>query len=216
MEKKNKLLLILTSLVTLIPAVVGLILWNRLPEEIATHWNILGQVDGYSSRGMAVLGFPALMLVIHWLCVVLCKREMKSGSKKPLIVIYWCVPAVSLLIGFLTLGTALAMELDAKRWLSVFLGGMFLVIGNILPKCPPSRRVGLKLVWTLRDPDNWFHTHRFAGVVWVIGGMGILLTSLWVSMEVVVGILLVMVVLPVGYSWLYDVRKKRREGHEGI
>ena len=49
MIRKNKRLLIITSLVPLLPMLVGLILWNRLPERMATHWGINGQVDGYGS-----------------------------------------------------------------------------------------------------------------------------------------------------------------------
>ena len=39
---KNKKLLILTSLLTLLPIPVGLLLWNRFPETMAIHWGISG------------------------------------------------------------------------------------------------------------------------------------------------------------------------------
>ena len=42
MIKKYKKTLIITAIVTLLPAVVGLLLWERLPEQIATHFDANG------------------------------------------------------------------------------------------------------------------------------------------------------------------------------
>src|SRR5512133_225335 len=49
----------------------GLLLWNRLPDQMASHWNINDQVDGYMPKFWGVfllplitLGMLALFLVI--------------------------------------------------------------------------------------------------------------------------------------------------------
>ena len=39
-----------------------MILWNKLPNEIATHWGPDGNPDDYSSRVVAVFVMPALLL----------------------------------------------------------------------------------------------------------------------------------------------------------
>ena len=70
MIKKNKGTLILTSIVLLIPILIGLILWNQLPEQIPSHWDINGEVDGWSSKAFAVFFFPGFLLAIHWICVL--------------------------------------------------------------------------------------------------------------------------------------------------
>ena len=64
MIKKNKITLILTSLVTLIPFLAGLLLWDRLPEQVPSHWGIDGQVDGWSSKPMAVFLMPLILLAV--------------------------------------------------------------------------------------------------------------------------------------------------------
>ena len=69
MIKKNKITLIITSLITLIPIVVGLLLWDQLPEQVPYHWNINGEVDGWASKTQAVFLMPLLMLAMHWICV---------------------------------------------------------------------------------------------------------------------------------------------------
>ena len=45
---KNKKLLVITSLLTLLPIPVGLLLWNRFPETIAIHFGITGNADGFA------------------------------------------------------------------------------------------------------------------------------------------------------------------------
>ena len=59
MLKKNIGTMILTSLLILLPMVVGLILWNSLPEQLPVHWNAEGQIDGYGSRALVSSAFPA-------------------------------------------------------------------------------------------------------------------------------------------------------------
>ena len=70
MIKKNLKVLIITSIVILLPILAGLILWNQLPEQIPTHWNAAGEIDGWSSKPFAIFGLPAIMLAAQWLCVL--------------------------------------------------------------------------------------------------------------------------------------------------
>ena len=58
MIKKNWKTLMITSLVILLPVLAGVILWNQLPEQIPSHWNAVGEVDGWSSKPFAVFGMP--------------------------------------------------------------------------------------------------------------------------------------------------------------
>ena len=69
MLKKYKKTLILSTLVLLIPIAVGLLLWNRLPDPMPSHWNIHGEVDSWSSNALTVFGLPALMLGLQWVCI---------------------------------------------------------------------------------------------------------------------------------------------------
>ena len=54
MIKKNLPKLIITSLIILIPIFIGLILWDKLPEQVPVHWNVNGAVDGYATKTQAV------------------------------------------------------------------------------------------------------------------------------------------------------------------
>ena len=48
MIKKNFKTLLITSIIILLPIIAGLLLWNQLPEQIPSHWNVNGEIDGYA------------------------------------------------------------------------------------------------------------------------------------------------------------------------
>ena len=67
--KRNKNKVILSSIVVLLPMVIGLLIWNQLPKDVATHFSFNGQPDGYSSKEFAVFVLPLIIFVIHLFCI---------------------------------------------------------------------------------------------------------------------------------------------------
>lgn len=208
MLKKNKGLMALTSLIILLPMAAGILLWDRLPEVMATHWGTNGEADGWSSRPVAVFGLPLLLLAVHWVGMWVTDLDSRNKTQNPkvLYMMMWLLPAISLLGNGSTYAAALGWEMDLFRYVYLLLGLLFIIIGNYLPKCKQNRFIGIKIKWTLEDEENWYATHRLAGKVWVIGGLGILLCG-FLSMEYLFPILfLAMILLPVFYSWRYSKR----------
>ena len=205
MIKKNKGMLILTSIIMLVPMAIGLLLWNRLPEQIPSHWDINGNIDGWSSKAFAVFFFPSLLLAIHWLCVIASSLDPKHKNYHPkmLRLVLWICPVISLVLNSLVYAVALGYALNVEIILPLLVGIMFLIVGNLLPKCRQSYTMGIKLPWTLNNEDNWNKTHRFAGKLWVIGGVTVIATAFLGSFWLLLGVLIVMVVVPTVYSYLH-------------
>ena len=91
---KNKKLLLITSLATLLPIPAGLLLWNQFPETMAVHFGIAGQADGYASPATAVFVLPLIMLAIQWVCILgtaLDKRNKHRNQKIQKLVL-WITP----------------------------------------------------------------------------------------------------------------------------
>ena len=63
--KINKKLLLFTSILILLSSLVGCVFWYQLPEKMPTHFNLLGQADGYNHKMSAIFGLPTLMLLMH-------------------------------------------------------------------------------------------------------------------------------------------------------
>lgn len=205
MIKKYKKTLILTSLVLLIPVLVGLILWDRLPDPMPSHWNIEGEVDAWSSKAFVVFGLPALMIALQWVCIFASMADPKFQNYNPKMfkLAFWICPAIGLLLCCMVYPAALGYSVPIETLMPLFLGALFIVIGNWLPKCQQTYTMGIKLPWTLDNEENWNATHRFGGKVWFLGGLLTMLTAFWGSFWLLMAILAAMVILPTVYSYLY-------------
>ena len=171
--KNNRFKLIISTIVILLPILVGLILWDKLPEQVPTHWGIDGNPDGWSSKASAVFVMPCILLAVHWLAMFANSNEKISGKQNPRVmgIVFWLVPVVSLVVNGMMYAYALGREVDVMFILPSALGLMLIIIGNYLPKCLQSRTVGIRVKWTLEDEENWNATHRFGGKVWVAAGI---------------------------------------------
>ena len=83
MMKRNKNKVILSSIVVLLPMVIGLLIWNQLPKDVATHFSFNGQPDGYSSKEFAVFVLPLIIFVIHLFCIFAVKPNYTVGIRVP-------------------------------------------------------------------------------------------------------------------------------------
>lgn len=177
--KINKKLVLFTSILILLPSLVGCVFWNQLPEEIPTHFNLLGQADGYNHKMSAIFGLPTLMLLMHWLLLFLMIKDPKSSniSSKIQLLIYWIIPFVSCLSMISIFGESLGYSMMSGLLAQIFMGLVIIVIGNYLPKTHRNYIIGIRLPWTLENDENWRKTHRLAGKIWVFGGLLLFLNS---------------------------------------
>ena len=177
--KINKKLVLFTSILILLPSLVGCVFWNQLPEEIPTHFNLLGQADGYNHKMSAIFGLPTLMLLMHWLLLFIMIKDPKSSniSSKIQLLIYWIIPFVSCLSMISIFGESLGYSMMSGLLAQIFMGVVMIVIGNYLPKTHRNYIIGIRLPWTLENDKNWRKTHRLAGKIWVLGGLLLFLNS---------------------------------------
>ena len=176
--------LILSSLVTLLPGLAG---W-RLAWE------------------------GAAMLVAHWLVLLITfsdRRNRENQSRKAVRLIFWIMPAVSLLTGGVTAllqrGVQSASTLSTA--MAMGFGLLFIVLGNYMPKFRQNSFMGIRVKWTLESEANWNATHRMGGKVWVAGGFACLAGAMLPvkAMGAVFPVVLVTVALaPIVYSYYYS------------
>ncbi len=212
MIRKNLKKLLLTSAVILLPILAGVILWDKLPDSVPVHFGPTGEADGFASRGVAVFVMPLFLLAIHWLCTLATAADPKNKNidKKALGLVLWICPMISLLVNGVVYVTALGIAINILMVFGLFFGCLFVVIGNYMPKCRQSYTLGIKLPWTLNDEDNWNRTHRFAGRLWTVGGLVVIITAFLGDAFVFVflGLVLLMVIIPTIYS--YRLYKKTK------
>lgn len=204
MIKKHWKVLLITSLVILLPVLAGAILWNQLPQQMPTHWNAAGEVDGWSSKPFAVFGLPAILLAAQWLCALgsFADPKREAHPSKVLHLVFWIIPVLSAVLHTVTYAVALGKEVRMEVMMPVLVGLLLAIIGNYLPKCKQNYTIGIKIPWTLNSEENWNRTHRFAGRIWVIGGIAIMLTGFFGGFWIFLPIVLLMVLAPFIYSYI--------------
>ena len=208
MIKKNLKVLIITSIIILLPILAGVLLWDQLPDPMPTHWNAVGEVDGWSSKPFAVFGLPWILVAAQWLCLLATGADpkKKNHSDKMIQLVLWIIPVMSVVLHTITYLTALGYGVRMEVVMPALMGLIFAIIGNYLPKCKQNYTIGIKIPWTLNNEENWNKTHRFAGWVWTFGGIVIMLTGLLGSFWVFLLIALVMCFAPVIYSYVLHRR----------
>ena len=216
MKKELKKTLTLTTLITLLPILVGLFYWNQLPDKMATHFDMTGMPNGWSSKWFAVIGIPVVLAVVNVLCTILTETDPRRHKypEKMMKLVYWICPVVSWICAGLTISYELGIEFAAMpKFGSLFMGIMFVVIGNYLPKVKQNYYMGIKLPWTYSDEENWNRTHRMAGKLWVVGGIVLLLNFFLDIPSLTIVVLIIMILVPTVYSWAFS-RKKDKEKME--
>lgn len=205
MIKAYKKHIILSSIVILLPVLAGLVLWNRLPDTMTTHWGADGYADGLSSKAFAVFGLPLFLFALHWLMLFLDSRLTKNyeQNRKAYRIVFWIIPIISLISNGFVYAFALGWDFRPEMFVSLLCGLMFVIIGNYMPKIRQNPTLGIKISWTLNSEENWNRTHRLAGKLWVIGGI-LLLFTIFLPLDIAAWVWIVMIVLlaviPIGYS----------------
>lgn len=213
MLKPYKRVIFLTTVITALPMLLGVLLWDRLPDSIATQFDFNGVPDGWSSKPFAVFALPAMLVGIHLLCTLLTLADPKCRNiqGKILTMVLWICPLISLSICGAAYLYALEIPVNMSLLCGLMCGVLFLIIGNYLPKCRQNYTVGIKLPWTLADEENWDRTHRLAGKLWMAGGLLMLTMPFWgkAGIWVLMASILFMVLVPAFYSYhLYRKHQK--------
>ena len=211
MLKENKRTLIITSIVTILPILIGVFLWNRLPDVMATHFGINNEANGFSSKVFAVFGLPLLLLALEWFGALVTAHDPKKQNISPKMFsfVLWIIPAVSLFCAATIYPYNLGYQIDITFIAELLLGVIFIVVGNYLPKARQNYTIGIKIPWTLANEENWNRTHRLAGYLWVIGGILMVIAALTgiAKAKWMLAIFFILALVPFVYSYWLHVKR---------
>lgn len=194
--------------VGLIPGIVALLVYNRLPDPLATHFNLSGEANGYMPKLSGVL----LLTLIGGATPILLKVFRKIDPKRENYDKFQRAFEAIRLVITLFLSTVLLLSIlynlgyQTMKSFVLFagLGVLFIVMGNFMGQIQFNYTLGIKTPWTLASEEVWRKTHRLAGPLWVICGVLLVAASFfsggWVQ---IIGLLSfgVAFVVPIVYSF---------------
>ncbi len=195
--------------------VVSIWAYPQLPPTIATHWNVGGTADGFSSRATAVLIMPLVIIGLTGLFNVLPKLDPRGANYAKFIDTYWLIAnAVMLfiLIGHgMIIATGLGYPVKVDRFMPIGIGLLFIVLGNYLTRVEPNWFIGIRTPWTLSSDTVWRKTHRTGGWLMVVGGF-VLAASVFLPqgafLPLLIAAILIVAVIPVVQSYILWKREQ--------
>jgi uncharacterized membrane protein len=189
--------------------------YPQLPPTVATHWNLRGTADGFSSRAMAVSIMPAVILVMTGLFNVLPKLDPRGDNYSKFIGTYWLIAntvIVFMLVAHgMIIATGLGYSVRIDRLMPIGVGVLFIVLGNYLTRVEPNWFVGIRTPWTLSSDTVWRKTHRTGGWLMVIGGLVIAACAFLphgAFLPLFIAAILIMAVIPIAQSYILWKREK--------
>jgi len=179
MKKRIDFTLVITTVMCLLPMLLSVAVYDKLPDQVAIHFNSAGDPDNYASKAFAAFGLPVMMafmnLFIHFM---LDADPRKANASKTLrLISKWTAPVLTFVLMPITLFVAMGVDVPIEIIVPSFVGLIFIICGNYLPKCKQNYTVGIKLPWTLNNEENWNKTHRMAGYIWMFSGICLVIVS---------------------------------------
>lgn len=192
-----------------LPLAATALLYPLLPEVIPIHWNASGEIDGWGPRSQAFI-LAAVCLGVSLLLRFLPLLDPKRNSYRQFSRGYFAVRLVCAAFFCLMQGVTLASAfhpaaLPIDRLTFGGMGLVFCVMGNFMPKFKHNYFCGIRTPWSLASEENWWRTHRLAGLFWFWGGLAIAVLAVFLGGTALtlaaVVVLSVVGLVPVVYSW---------------
>ena len=210
--KTNKKTLILTSVVMLLPILIGILLWNKLPDSMAIHFNFDNEADGYREKWFAVIIVPFILLAVHLIMAMIIAADprKKNISSKVYGINIWILPSLSLALTVVIYVYNLGIHFNISLFLGIFLGITYIILGNYMPKTRQNYTIGCLLPWTYANEENWNKTNRLAGVINIIIGILVIINAAMGMFDIFYSLLVAVIIgylIPLGYSYFLHAKK---------
>ena len=206
MRKINLKNLIITVIVCLLPIIIGVLFYNKLPESVAIHWGINNNPNGYFSKLAFVFGLPIMMAALQIFCCISSDLSDKNpeANKKAVTIFKWIIPILTIVLYIITIMYALGSNLDIRKIAMVILGIVFIVFGNYMPKVRGSYYINMKPLW-IKNKDEKLANRVIKHIAYMLIITGIL-CILSILFEPIISIIIVCISIIytlVIYSYAY-------------
>jgi uncharacterized membrane protein len=223
---KNRETLLLQWLITLIPVIYYLSLWNLLPEEVPTHYNFNLKPDDFHSKEfmLGILIFMGLVVVGSSAAIVNGNSiDPKRKTAQPdsiLKITSWVVTifitGIMLMIVLMTKNYCIKQPIESfEKIIFIVLCLFFICLGFLMKNVQPNYFFGVRTPWTLASDDVWKKTHLLSSKIWVWGnlilGTIILIIPNNYSAPVFISGILLLTAIPVYYSYRLYLKGEKKD-----
>jgi uncharacterized membrane protein len=156
--------------------IVGIALWNRLPDLMASHWGTNDQVNGYISKFWGVFLLPLITLGMFLLFLVVPNIDPLKANiaqfREVFNLFITLIVAFMVYLYFLTLRWNLGYtDFGMSKAMLPAMSILFFFIGYMLRKAKRNFFIGIRTPWTLSSDRVWDETHRLGSVLFMVSGV---------------------------------------------
>ena len=183
--KINKTSIIFPLLLIALSLIIAIYFYPILPPQLATHWGINGQADGYSSKAFGLFFMPVLSILLFIIFISLPKIDPYKKNfdqfKK------YFQNFINIIFSFLfylylvTIIWNLGFRFNMIQVLSPAFSTLFYYAGVLTSKAKRNWFVGIRTPWTLSNEKVWDKTHKIGGKLFKITGLISLLSLFFPS-----------------------------------
>jgi uncharacterized membrane protein len=183
-----------------------------LPEQVAIHWNVKGEADGFAPGLIAAFLIPVMALLLLGLFIALPRidplrknyaRFQQYYEGFILIFTFFLVYLQAIVLA-LNLGVAF----NIIQALSPAFGLLFYYIGILVSKAKRNWFVGIRTPWTLSNDTVWERTHQKGGKLFKTSGLIVLLGV--ILPDYAIWLILVPVLLTAAYTIVFSYFEYQR------
>ncbi|HLO15945.1 MAG TPA: SdpI family protein [Anaerolineales bacterium] len=195
----------------------GLLLWNHLPDQMASHWNANDQVNGYISKFWGVFLLPLITLGMFLLFLVIPSIDPLKANiaqfRRAFNLFIVLIVAFMVYLYALTLAWNLGYtSFQMSKAMLPAIGLLFIFIGFMLRQAKRNFFIGIRTPWTLSSDTVWNETHRLGAVLFMISGVLAFIgaffggmTAFWLMFVPIIGSTLFLLI----YSYVLYQRETR-------
>lgn len=213
--------IVVVSLIMGLPLVYLASIYEALPAVVPTHFNYKGEADGRGEKSTLIIVavfMSAISLFTYLIVKNANKIDPKKNAQSPVLlqkIAYTVVVFISAIL-LVIIQSAKTGSMQSNHLLMPLIGLLFAVLGNFMHSIKPNYFIGMRLPWTLEDPENWRKTHQIGSKLWMIGGILIAVSTPFMQMAdgFIIGLLIlaVMVIYPIVYSYRL-FKQSKTNGH---
>lgn len=205
---KNELLFIA---ILLLPVFYMLIVWSKLPAQVPIHWNVYGEIDNYGSRYWLFVFNVALYVLLLLAPKFDSKRNNYEKFAKTFYLFRLFFQLFFCVISCLIITAALGVSIRIEHYIVPGIAILFTVFGNYMNRIKQNSFIGIRTPWTLASEMVWHKTHYVTGKLWFWLSLAMIFLSFLIDgvalFVIFMVYLFVLVVVPMGYSYLFSKKK---------
>ena len=149
--------------------------YPQMPDKLASHWNIRGEADGYTTRFWGLFLMPIISVVMTLLLIVTPKIDpLKRNVAEFKGTFYGFIALMVIFLFYLHLLTILwnlGKRFNMGQLLTPAFSILFYYCGGLVSKAKRNWFIGIRTPWTLSSDSVWDKTHAIGGRLFKLAGL---------------------------------------------